>query len=86
MTVVIDPAVLKTPGGSTMLDTLQKAEVKYEIVAQPLPNIVTFWREVTKVTETEPQQVFWGECSRVGVRTGVFENMIFLKQKWFLNC
>ncbi|KAK2178178.1 hypothetical protein NP493_556g00062 [Ridgeia piscesae] len=57
MTVVIDPAVLKTPGGSTVLDILQKAEVKYEIVAQPLPNIVTFWREVTKVTETEPQQL-----------------------------
>ena len=73
MTVVIDPAVLKTPGGSTVLDTLQKGEVKYEIVAQPLPNIVTFWREVTKVTETEPQQVLWGERSRV--RAGIWERI-----------
>ena len=61
MTAVIDPAVLKTPGGSTVLETLQKSEVKYEIVPQPLPNTVTFWREVTEVTETEPLQVPWGE-------------------------
>ena len=67
MTVVIDPAVLKTPGGSTLLETLHKSEVKYEIVAQPLANIVTFWREVTNVKETEPQQVAGrGGTRRVG--------------------
>ena len=57
MTVMVDPGALRPPLGGAILESLQKAGVKYEVQAQPLDNMVSFWREVTEVKELEPRQV-----------------------------
>ena len=57
MTVMLDPAVLKCPAGTAILNTLQKHDICYEIQSQVLPGIITFWREVTELVEKEPLQV-----------------------------
>lgn len=54
MTVMLDPAILKCPAGTAILDILQKHDICYEIQPQVLPGIITFWREVTEIVEKEP--------------------------------
>ena len=54
---MLDPAILKSPAGTVILDILQKHDVCYEIQSQALPGIISFWREVTEVIEKEPLRV-----------------------------
>ena len=57
LTVILDPGLMQYPCGPAIVAKLQSgpedATVKYEILPQCRPNLVTFWRQVTEVKETE---------------------------------
>ena len=54
---MMDPVVLKYPGSTALLQLYQQHEVNYEVTVQPVPGLITFWREVTEVIESAPLKV-----------------------------
>ena len=54
---MLDPGVLKYPGGGGILESVQTSDLRYDIQPQVYPNIVTFWREVTEVREVGSTKV-----------------------------
>ena len=57
ISAVLDPGVLKESYGTAILDGFQKQEVRYDIQPQAVPNIITYWREVTELVDKGPGQV-----------------------------
>ena len=55
--VMLDPGVLKYPGGGADLGLLEANDLKYDIQSQVFPNVVTFWREATELKEVAPHKV-----------------------------
>lgn len=52
MTMIIDPNIIKNPCGAPLLAAVQQADIKVEIQAQVIPNLITLWREVVQVKDT----------------------------------